>query len=532
MSDPAGQFGSYHKEGAFGVKRYEIKEGGDACELSAQMRHAVSERQILQDLTDLSNEFEAVKYLGNHIAKFDDAWLESKQLVTDKKAPGYKKEFGSAVACLRIQHCAGGDLHDAIFGGESSFDPIAMSIELIQAFALVHGVGMAHRDLKPDNVMLKKEGEHSVLIDWGNSIFVEDGDRETEAICGTRRANAWQVLALEAKMDKIKISPELKAKIFKKGQAEGFCGQKNDLVGLAHILCYMWSSVFLDTPMGAFGASWDVEADKDNVKVQKLLKQMEKFYSEDFESFPYDLFIPAPLNDIVRSFVQPKEEDRMTALEAWELIWERKDLFMNGEAMGLPRGALKKPPTQAKLNEVKTVLRQRTQRAASLRDQATNKGRTTTSTLQKEGVEFTVHQMVSIWESKCSYCAENLQDCLCAEMSSSSSASSTRTGKGAERSDDLSMLSQSTEASLGSRKRGRTQTEASMPTKKRANSGASFDDLSPMSCGSASTSSSFSSRESAKGFKGVKKVLKTGGQKKAVKGTTRRNNRAKESTTM
>ena len=53
-------------------------------------------------------------------------------------------------------------------GGKDA-DALRIMDELLQAVAYVHSLGIAHRDLKPQNIMLTRQGLHVKLIDFGQS---------------------------------------------------------------------------------------------------------------------------------------------------------------------------------------------------------------------------------------------------------------------------------------------------------------------------------------------------------------------------
>ena len=51
--------------------------------------------------------------------------------------------------------------------GKKDADAIRIMVELLQAVAYIHSLGIAHRDLKPQNIMLTRQGLHVKLIDFG-----------------------------------------------------------------------------------------------------------------------------------------------------------------------------------------------------------------------------------------------------------------------------------------------------------------------------------------------------------------------------
>ncbi len=65
--------------------------------------------------------------------------------------------------------------------------------ELCEALRYLHGKGLVHRDLKPDNIMIDSAGGHVKLIDFGFA----DADWKTSVKCaaGTRLYTAPEILA-------------------------------------------------------------------------------------------------------------------------------------------------------------------------------------------------------------------------------------------------------------------------------------------------------------------------------------------------
>lgn len=51
--------------------------------------------------------------------------------------------------------------------GKKNPDAIRIMDELLQAVAYIHSLGIAHRDLKPQNILLTRQGLHVKLIDFG-----------------------------------------------------------------------------------------------------------------------------------------------------------------------------------------------------------------------------------------------------------------------------------------------------------------------------------------------------------------------------
>jgi serine/threonine protein kinase len=65
-----------------------------------------------------------------------------------------------------MEYLAGGDLKQKIRQGISEQDAVVYIQQIASALAKVHTVGVLHRDLKPGNIMLRKDGSIA-LIDFG-----------------------------------------------------------------------------------------------------------------------------------------------------------------------------------------------------------------------------------------------------------------------------------------------------------------------------------------------------------------------------
>ncbi|MBI3450499.1 MAG: protein kinase [Acidobacteria bacterium] len=76
---------------------------------------------------------------------------------------------------LVMQHVDGTNVREALRMGAMPFDrALGVAMEVADALAAAHGLGIVHRDIKPDNVMLDTGG-HARLLDFGLARALEAG---------------------------------------------------------------------------------------------------------------------------------------------------------------------------------------------------------------------------------------------------------------------------------------------------------------------------------------------------------------------
>ncbi|GLE10211.1 hypothetical protein PINS_up022236 [Pythium insidiosum] len=84
--------------------------------------------------------------------------------------------------CLTMEHCAGGDLYSFLEAQpeqrlRNERHALMLWRQVVSAVAFLHSVGIAHRDLSLENVLLDERHQHAKLCDFGLSVSV--GKRDT-----------------------------------------------------------------------------------------------------------------------------------------------------------------------------------------------------------------------------------------------------------------------------------------------------------------------------------------------------------------
>ena len=99
-----------------------------------------------------------------------DRFLQEYELIADIDHPNIVKIYDLGVgddhAHIAMEYLDGGDLRHRIAMGISEPDAVQYLRQIASALAKVHEVGILHRDLKPGNVMLRKDASVA-LIDFG-----------------------------------------------------------------------------------------------------------------------------------------------------------------------------------------------------------------------------------------------------------------------------------------------------------------------------------------------------------------------------
>ena len=138
--------------------------------LSASLHSAVYMAKRKSDDKDvIVKVLQQVAEEADSVGAFD-RFLQEYELIADIDHPNIVKIYDLGVgddhAHIAMEYLDGGDLKHRITLGISEPDAVQYLRQIASALAKVHEVGILHRDLKPGNVMLRKDASVA-LIDFG-----------------------------------------------------------------------------------------------------------------------------------------------------------------------------------------------------------------------------------------------------------------------------------------------------------------------------------------------------------------------------
>ncbi|MFI1987707.1 diguanylate cyclase [Actinoplanes sp. NPDC020271] len=88
------------------------------------------------------------------------------------------------VPALVLEHLSGGALSELLHGVFAEERVVGLAAQLARGLAAAHRVGLVHRDIKPDNIMIDKDGR-AKLIDFGLAQLGRDVGGDSDQAVGT-----------------------------------------------------------------------------------------------------------------------------------------------------------------------------------------------------------------------------------------------------------------------------------------------------------------------------------------------------------
>ncbi|WP_028310594.1 protein kinase domain-containing protein [Derxia gummosa] len=118
------------------------------------------------------------KTLGETLQRFIQEYSTISQVDHPSVARIFEQGFTQRFAYIAMEHFPGGDLRGIIKSGMTAEMAQSTLIRIAGALAAIHKLGIVHRDMKPDNVMLRRDGS-LVLADFGIAKHLENALMKT-----------------------------------------------------------------------------------------------------------------------------------------------------------------------------------------------------------------------------------------------------------------------------------------------------------------------------------------------------------------
>ncbi len=87
--------------------------------------------------------------------------------------------FTDTHAFISMEYFAHGDIRQRMASGLSPFDSLVIAMQVALALSQIHALGIVHRDVKPDNLMLRANGSVA-LIDFGVAKHMRQDLEQTQ----------------------------------------------------------------------------------------------------------------------------------------------------------------------------------------------------------------------------------------------------------------------------------------------------------------------------------------------------------------
>jgi eukaryotic-like serine/threonine-protein kinase len=163
----------------------------------------------------------------------------------------YDFEAGGERPYLVMEYVAGGDLHQRLAEADEPVDVARLATELLAALRHIHGAGVLHRDVKPQNVLIAEDGR-AQLTDFG---IAQPRDAtaitQTGHVLGTERYIAPEVLRGEP--------PSERSDLYALGMVLSEAAREGVGFGFWELIDALRSEDPHDRPSGAVAALADLE---------------------------------------------------------------------------------------------------------------------------------------------------------------------------------------------------------------------------------------------------------------------------------
>ena len=150
----------FERGGAAGVLRIARDAGAD---LQVDLAVGDAER-LLEDLAQLDTRLhQDTTVLHRFIQEY--ALLE--QINHPNVARIFDHGFTDEHAFITMEYFSHGDIRQRMAKGMSPFDSLAVVLQVALALSQIHALGIVHRDVKPDNILLEGSRGRTILTDFG-----------------------------------------------------------------------------------------------------------------------------------------------------------------------------------------------------------------------------------------------------------------------------------------------------------------------------------------------------------------------------
>ena len=126
------------------------------------------------------------------------------QELSSPKLPHHRSPHNRVIPLLRTVTCLDSKLYIILpsmnelsmptFGAVPRFEQVRLSHELVEGVAFLHRLGIAHLDIKPDNLVCDWKTRRLHIIDFDTAVRCRDADEMVELSCGTSGWSAPEVV--------------------------------------------------------------------------------------------------------------------------------------------------------------------------------------------------------------------------------------------------------------------------------------------------------------------------------------------------